>query len=127
MQLFLFNTCTYRGFARLVLRGSDECLFSKEGLVKVILWLVYAVALLPLVKSLKAKDNRLQTWYADDSACIGNLAEQGPAYGYFTEPKKGCLIVNPQFEDEARIIFGNLGVQIVNGHIAFLGVLLGTA
>ena len=35
------------------------------------------------------------------------LAEQGPAYGYFPEPKKSCLIVTPQFEDEARIVFGD--------------------
>ena len=86
------------------------------------------------VKSLKTKENRLQTWYADDSACIGNIKEvrswydqlagQGPAYGYFPEPKKSCLIVAPQFEDEARIFFGDLGVQIVNGH-RFLGGAIG--
>ena len=131
---FLFNT--YRGFARLVLRGSDECLFSKEGVTQgdPLSMLIYAVALLSLVKSLKVKENRLQTWYADDSTCIGNikevrswydqLAEQGPAYGYFPEPKKSCLIVTPQFEDEARIVFGDLGVQIVNGH-RFLGGVIG--
>ena len=27
-------------------------------------------------------------------------------YGYFPEPKKRCLIVN--FEDEARLVFGDL-------------------
>lgn len=59
---FLFNT--YRGFARLVLRGSDECLFNREGVTQgdPLSMLIYAVALLPLVKSLKAKENRLQTW-----------------------------------------------------------------
>ena len=72
---FLFNT--YRGFARLVLRGSDECLFSKEGVTQgdPLSMLIYAAALLPFVKSLKAKENRLQAWYADDSACIGNIKE----------------------------------------------------
>ena len=136
MQPF-FVQRTYRGFARLVLRGSDECLFSKEGVTQgdPLSVLIYAVALLlPYVKSLKAKENRLQTWYADDSACIGNikevrswydqLAEQGPAYGDFPEPKKCCLIVIPQFEDEARLVFGDLGVQIVNGH-RFLGGVIG--
>ena len=94
---FFFDT--HRGFARLVLRGSDECLFSKEGVTQGdhLSMLIYAVALLLLVKSLKAKENRLQTWYADDSACIGNikevrswydqLAEQGPTYGYFLSPR----------------------------------------
>ena len=45
-------------------------------------------------------------------------------YGYFPEPKKNCLIVTPQFEDEARLVFGDLGVQIVNGH-RFLGGVIG--
>ena len=119
-----------------MLRGSDECLFSKEGVTHgdPLSMLIYAVALLPLAKSLKAKENRLQTWYADDSACIGNikevrswydqLAEQGPAYGYFPEPKKSCLIVTPQFEDKAKLVFGDLGVQIVNEH-RFLGGVIG--
>ena len=51
--IFLFNT--YRGFARLVLKGSDECIFSKEGATQgdPLSMLIYAVALLPLVKSLK--------------------------------------------------------------------------
>ena len=52
------------------------------------------------------------------------MAEQGPAYGYFPEPKKSCLIVTPQFEDEARILFGDLGVQLVNGR-RFLGDVIG--
>ena len=41
------------------------------------------------------------------------MTEQGPAYGYFPEPKKSCLIVTPHFVDEAtRLVFGDLGVQI---------------
>ena len=39
-------------------------------------------------------------------------------------PKKSCLIVTSQFEDEARLDFGDLGVQIVNGH-HFLGGVIG--
>ena len=53
------------------------------------------------------------------------LAEQGPVYGYFPEPKKSCQIVTPQFVDEVtRLVFGYLGVQIVNGH-RFLGGVIG--
>ena len=74
MSAYVWAISPYGGFARLVLRGSDECLFSKEGVTQgePLSMLIYAVALLPLVKSLKAKENRLQTWYADDLACIGN-------------------------------------------------------
>ena len=60
----------------------------------------------------------VRSWY-------DQLAEQGPAYGYFpAEPKKCFLIVTPQFEDEARIVFGDLGVQILNGH-RFRGSVIG--
>ena len=59
----------------------------------------------------------VHSWY-------DQLAEQGPVYGYFPGPKKSCLIVTPQFEDEARLVFGDLGVQIVNGH-HFLGGVIG--
>ena len=27
-------------------------------------------------------------------------------YGYFPESRKSCLIFTPQFEDEARLVFG---------------------
>ena len=53
------------------------------------------------------------------------LAEQGRAYRYFPEPKESCQIVTPQFVNEAtRLVFGDLGVQIVNGH-RFLGGVIG--
>ena len=52
------------------------------------------------------------------------MAEQGPAYEYFPEPKKCCLIVTTQFEDETRLVFGDLGVQTVNGH-RFIGGVIG--
>ena len=35
-----------------------------------------------------------------------------------------CLMVTPQFQNEARLVFGDLGVQIVNGH-RFLGGVIG--
>ena len=69
-----------------------KVLFSKDDFTQgdPLSMLIYAVA---LVKSLKAKENRLQTGNANDSACIGSIkevrswydqvAEQGPAYGYF--------------------------------------------
>ena len=46
-----------------MLRGSDKYRFSKEGVTQgdPLSMLIYAVALLPLVKSPKAQENRLQT------------------------------------------------------------------
>ena len=42
-------------------------------------------------------------------------------HGYFPKPKKSCTIV--KFEDEARLVFGDLGVQIVNEHRLLGGVI----
>ena len=66
--------------------------------------LIYAVVLLPLVKLMKTKKNRI-SWMS-----------KAQHMDTFTSPKKSCLIVTPQFEDEARLVFGDLGVQLVNGH-----------
>ena len=32
-------------------------------------------------------------------------------HGYFSEPKKSCLIVTTEVEDEARLVIGDLFVQ----------------
>ena len=48
-----------------VKRGSDECLFSREGVTQDDPLSIHYYL---LVKSLKVNKRRLQTWYADDSA-----------------------------------------------------------
>ena len=70
---FLFNT--YRGFAVLLLRNSEEFLYSREGVTQgdPLSMLLYAVAMMPLVNSLRCRKQYQQSWYADDSACAGPL------------------------------------------------------
>ena len=101
---FLFNT--YRGYASLVVQGSSEFILSKEGVAQgdPLSMLMYAAALLPLIKSLTNQDKWIQNWYADDSACIAELpklrewfvklCQLGPDYGYHPEPSKTVLIVS---------------------------------
>ena len=82
----------------------------------------YAVAVLPLIRSLTSKPNFVQCWYADDSACAGKLSQirlwldkliqLGPGYGYFAEPTKSVLVVAPQYEDAAKDNFKDLGITV---------------
>ena len=70
---FLFNT--YRDYAALFLQGSSDYLLSKEGVTQgdPLSMMLYAVAILPLIRSLKNPKRWTQNWYADDSACVTTL------------------------------------------------------
>ena len=52
------------------------------------------------------------------------LCSRGPAFGYFPQPSKCFVVVAPSFVDQAKNIFGCLGVQVVTGH-HFLGGYIG--
>ena len=92
---FLFNT--YRGFSSLWIKDSVEPMYSREGVTQgdPLSMCFYAVAFLPLVRSLRCKEKCMQSWYADDSACAGTLenvkewfeklSEKGPMYGYYPD------------------------------------------
>ena len=94
---FVFNT--YRGWAPLIMRGSVELLFSREGVTQgdPLSMFLYAIGTLPLIRSLKNPD-WTQVWYADDASACGELTsirrwfdlllQCGPSYGYFQIPQK---------------------------------------
>ena len=83
-----------------------------------------------VIKRLKDPSHHIQNWYADDSSCLGrllrikewflSLLEQGPAFGYFAEPSKSIVIVQPHHGEAAKTIFGNLNVQVTTSG-RFLG------
>ena len=52
------------------------------------------------------------------------LLQRGPAYGYFPNPKKSCVVVDRSFVASAKKIFSPLNVQVVTSH-RFLGGFLG--
>ena len=70
---FLFNT--YCGYARLFVQGSDQVLLSKEGVTQgdPLSMMMYADALLPLIRSLEGSHRWIQNRYVDDSSCIIEL------------------------------------------------------
>ena len=63
---------------------------------------MYAIAITPLIRSLEVK----QVWFADDATAGGGLAslrrwwdlmvERGPAYGYYPNSTKTCLVAKEE-------------------------------
>ena len=117
---YLYNT--YKGWAPLILANSVEPLYSMEGTTQgdPMSMAFYAVGLLPLIRIVKREETLsvsdvLQMWYADDSSGGGSifglvqwlrlLTKVGPAFGYFPEPDKSVLVVQPsQIEAAQRIL-----------------------
>ena len=131
---FVFNT--YQCWGTLLVRGSDEFLFSKEGVTQgdPLSMFLYAVGTLPLIQSLKDPTLCTQLWYADDAAACGDicnvrkwfdkLLELGPKFGYYPNPEKCYLVVDNSYVNVAKLHFDDLGVQIVNHH-RYLGGFIG--
>ena len=85
----------------------------------------YALSVLPLIRSLK-DEQWTQAWYADDANCGGylqglliwfrRLMRDGPAFSYFPQPAKTYLVVDSCDLQEAKQLFGPLGVNVTNSH-----------
>ena len=96
--------------------------------------MMYAVAVLPLIHSLEDSHPWIQTWYPDDSSCIGELSSvrqwfnrllsDDPAYGYFPEPSKTVLVVRSSDLQKANDLFHDFGINVVTGS-RFLGGFVG--
>ena len=131
---YLFKS--YRGYSMLLIRGVEDCIYSREGVTQdaALSMQLYAIGLLPLIRSLKDLGKWIQNWYADDAECTGEIRylkswlEQllltGPAFGYYPEPQKSYLIVNDEYVHEANAVFKESGIHVVTSH-QFLGGIIG--
>ena len=131
---YLFNT--YQSYASLLLQDSSKSLLSKEGVTQgdPLSMMLYAVAVLPLIHSLRTPGKWTQNWYADDSSCVADLCSlrawyeelscRGPDYGYHPEPSKTVLVVGPSDVQQASALFSDLGIKIMSGG-RFLGGFIG--
>ncbi|KAL5467139.1 hypothetical protein EMCRGX_G031326 [Ephydatia muelleri] len=116
--------------------SKTDALLSKEGVMQgdPLSMLMYASSTLPLIKSLYNPSTLVQNWYTDDSSCTAKLphllkwfqmlCELGPKYGYYPEPKKTILIVDPTFKDEANVIVQPFGISVVSGHRSWEDLLM---
>ena len=126
---FIFNT--YRGWAPLVVRGSRDVLFSRQG--DPLSMFLCAIATLPLIEQTQLNSIK-QLWYADDASAIGSLPSfllwfkklqrVGPSFGYFPEPSKCSFIVKVSMVDHASSMFEGTGVKVVTS-CRFLGGVIG--
>ena len=120
---FIFNT--YRGWAPLVVKGCDEILYSREGIIQrdPLSMFLYAIATLPLIEQTQL-ESLTQLWYADDASALGSfpsllqwfecLQRVGPSFGYFPEPQKCYLIVKGSMIESASSVFEGTGVNVVS-------------
>ena len=123
---FLYNT--YKGSPMLLVSGSAEVLYSREGVTQgdPLSMAFYALSVLPLIRSLKETHRWTQAWYADDANCGGfldnllvwfkRLMHDGPVFGYFPQPSKTYLVVDECDLLEARRLFEPLGVNVTCSH-----------
>ena len=100
----------------------EDIIYSQEGTTQgdPLGMPMYALATLPLIKKLPTSVK--QTWYADDAAATGKIADlrewwdeisrSGPSYGYFANAPKTWLVVKEEFQSIATTIFGNTHVKI---------------
>ena len=111
-SIFLFNS--YRGYALLIIKGSNEFILSKEGITQgdSLGMKAYGIGQLPLTRKLKNPLLYIQSWFADDSSCTGPLEnivswneKLGPKSGYYLQLEKCYCIVHPDFEVLANNIF----------------------
>uniref|UniRef100_A0A8D8W759 Reverse transcriptase domain-containing protein n=3 Tax=Cacopsylla melanoneura TaxID=428564 RepID=A0A8D8W759_9HEMI len=112
-------------------------MYSKEGVIQgdPLAMPLYALATLPLIKSLSCHTDTTQCWYADDSSVQGtienlvnwwkDLNTQGPQYGYYPEGNKSCLVVSQEDIEYAQHVFEGTGIKVVTGS-RFLGGYVGT-
>ena len=120
----------------LIIRGTSECLLSKEGVTQgdPLSMFMYAIGTLPLIRSLRDPSRWTQIWYADDASAGGSLEDihewfsllcsQGPAFGYFPEPSKSFVVIDEYCKTKAENLFHDLGVQVVTSH-SYLGGFIG--
>ena len=97
---------------------------------------IYATGITPLIDIMLEIISAIRVAaFADDLSAVGKgeglkpwwdaLAEIGPSFGYFPQPKKSWLIVKPQFEEKIREIFQGTEIQISVRGERHLGAVIG--
>ena len=96
---------------------------------------MYAVAITPLIRSLEDNETK-QVWFADNATTGGGLTglrrwwdhvvERSPAYGYYPNPIKTCLVVKEESFEMTEKVFEGTGVSVTEEGKRHLGAAIGT-
>ena len=94
----------------------------------------FALASVPLINAVAMADVT-QAWFADDAASgskllslrewWNKLLHYGPKYGYFANAEKSYLLVKPEKQDEANLVFGDTNITVCCTGKRYLGGTLG--
>jgi hypothetical protein len=126
---------TYRNNVELFIDGNT--ILSQEGTTQgdPLAMAMYAIAITPLIRSLEDEETK-QVWFADDATAGGGLTglrrwwdriiERGPAYGYYPNPSKTCLVVKKESAEMAKEVFKGTGISITEEGKRHLGAAIGT-
>ena len=128
-------TNTHRCNAKLFIGG--EHILSQEGTTQgdPLAMAMYAIGTLPLIQELQGVAP--QSWYADNATAGGKLRSfrmwwdrlkmAGPHYGYHPNPAKTWHVVKFEHHEAAADVFRNIGINITEGGMRYLGSYLGSA
>ena len=124
----------YRAPTSLFIEG--DTLLSQEGTTQrdPLGMPMYALATVSLIKKLPTTVK--QTWYADDTAGTGKIANLrgwwdeivrlGPSFGYHPNASKTWLVIKKEHESAAVALFGDTDVKITSEGRPHLGAPLGS-
>ena len=124
----------YRAPTSLFIEG--DTLLSQEGTTQgdPLGMPMYALATVSLIKKLPTTVK--QTWYADDAAGTGKIANLrgwwdeivrlGPSFGYHPNASKTWLVIKKEHESAAVALFGDTDVKITSEGRPHLGAPLGS-
>ncbi|PFX26629.1 hypothetical protein AWC38_SpisGene8673 [Stylophora pistillata] len=97
---------------------------------------VYALSIQPLITALQTTSSTKQCWFADDASRAGPLGEVkkwwdtlttiGPAFGYFPNARKCCIVVKPEKEESAKDVFKSTAINITSKGHKHLGAVIGS-
>jgi len=129
---------TYTVAPRLIVAEEKE-VRSEEGTTQgdPIAMAIYALAISVLQQKISYKSTSVkQVGFADDLSGGGKVQDvkkwwdavrkHGPPLGYHPNANKSCLIVKPEYEEEARKIFAGTGVRITSNGERHLGAVIGS-
>lgn len=125
---------TYQDNVQLFIDG--DTLLLQEGTTQgdTLTVAMYAVAITPLIRRLEDQETK-QVWFADDATAGGYptglrkwwdlIVERQPAYGYYPNPAKTCLVVKEECAEMAKEVFQGTGISITEEGKRHLGAAIG--